>query len=76
VDGVATTSTPIDFDSSTDLIWSNGRWDAVATITVDTPELHTVSLWGREDGFAADKIVITASGVAPTGTGPAESPQE
>lgn len=37
---------------------------------------HTLNIWMREDGFIADKIVVTSSAsYTPTGTGPAESPQ-
>lgn len=44
-------------------------------VTVASPGVHTVSLWGFEDGMRVDKIVIT-QGSAPTGTGAAESPQQ
>ncbi|MES2697859.1 MAG: chitobiase/beta-hexosaminidase C-terminal domain-containing protein [Verrucomicrobiota bacterium] len=37
--------------------------------------LHTITIWMREDGMIVDKIVVKNSSTAPTGTGPAESPQ-
>jgi hypothetical protein len=37
--------------------------------------IHTVHLYGREDGFRADKIVVSTSATSPTGNGPAESAQ-
>jgi endo-1,4-beta-D-glucanase Y len=45
------------------------------SVTVSSPGVHTVSLWGYEDGVRIDKVVIT-QGAAPTGLGPAESPQQ
>jgi hypothetical protein len=44
-------------------------------IAVNTTGQHIVSLWAREDGFCADKIVVSTSATPPTGNGPAESPQ-
>ncbi len=44
-------------------------------ITVNTTGVHTVRLWGFEDGMHVDKIVIT-KGAGPSGTGPAESPRQ
>jgi hypothetical protein len=45
------------------------------TITVSSSGIHTVHLWPREDGFRADKIVINTSATAPSGVGPAQSPE-
>jgi len=45
------------------------------TVTVSTTGIHTVNVWGREDGFRLDKIVINKSATAPSGTGPAQSPR-
>jgi glucose/arabinose dehydrogenase len=57
--------------------WSRNTIDGVvATINVPTVGVHTLNLWMREDGFVADKILLTtANGFTPTGTGPAESPR-
>ncbi len=57
--------------------WSNSTMDAaVATFNVAAAGVHTVNLWMREDGFIADKILLTTnSAYAPTGTGPVESPR-
>jgi len=52
-----------------------------ATIDVATTGIHTVNLWMREDGFSADRILLTTNasyaGVSEAGTmiGPAESAQ-
>jgi hypothetical protein len=44
------------------------------TITVSTAGVHTIQLFMREDGFFADKIVLsTSSSYTPSGLGPAES---
>lgn len=44
------------------------------TISVSTTGLHTIIVWGREDGARIDKIVVSSSSTAPSGNGPAESP--
>jgi hypothetical protein len=45
-------------------------------VEVTNTGTHTVSLWMREDGFLADKIILTTDAAfTPTGTGPAESQQ-
>ncbi|MEZ4702814.1 MAG: PKD domain-containing protein [Rhodothermales bacterium] len=58
--------------------WTNGRLDGTdATITVDTPGIHTVHVWMAEDGASVDKIILsTDAGFAPEGIGPAESPRD
>ncbi len=38
--------------------------------------LHTITIWMREDGAIVDKLAVTTSSTAPTGTGPAESPRQ
>ncbi len=45
------------------------------TVTVNSTGLHTVSVWGREDGFRLDKVVVNKSATAPSGNGPAQSPR-
>jgi hypothetical protein len=47
-------------------------WRSVSLGSV-TAGIHTINVWGREDGFRLDKIVINTSSTAPTGAGPAES---
>jgi glucose/arabinose dehydrogenase/methionine-rich copper-binding protein CopC len=55
------------------LTWSSGGPNP-ATITVPSAGVHTVNVWGREDGFVLDRLVIAEQGEAtPTGEGPAES---
>ena len=46
-----------------------------ATITVNTPGVHMVNFWMREDGFRFDKIILTKSSSTFSETGPAESPR-
>lgn len=45
------------------------------TLSVTTTGSHVVSVWASEDGFCADKIVISAEATLPSGAGPAESPR-
>ncbi len=48
--------------------------NSLCTIAVPSAGIHTVSLWMREDGFSADKIVLTTDPTyVPTGLGPPES---
>ncbi|MBN1171152.1 MAG: hypothetical protein JXA67_03180 [Micromonosporaceae bacterium] len=54
----------------TDLVWAS------KTVTIDSPGIHSVHIWGREDSFMLDKIVINKSSTAPEGLGPEESPLE
>ena len=58
--------------------WTRATLDGVnATVSVSTTGVHTVNLWMREDGFVADKVLLTTNAsFTPTGTGPAESPRE
>jgi hypothetical protein len=60
---------------TTALSWRKTTLDgANATINVTTPGLHTINIWMREDGFQADKILLTTSAAfTPSGAGPAES---
>jgi hypothetical protein len=57
---------------------SNGAYAWVAdTVTVSSPGVHTINLFMREDGFIADKILLTTdSGYTPSGLGPNESPRQ
>ena len=59
----------------TSLAWLNQTMDGpVATITVATTGVHTLNLWMREDGFVADKLLITTNAnYSPSGNGPLES---
>jgi oligosaccharide reducing-end xylanase len=45
------------------------------TISIGSTGLHTVNVYGREDGFRFDKIIVNKSASAPTGAGPAQSPR-
>lgn len=56
--------------------WASRRMDGVvATIKVTSAGVHTVNVWMREDGLRLDRLVLTRSGDAPTGAGPAVSPR-
>ena len=57
--------------------WSKSTMDGVvATVNVSSTGVHVVNLWMREDGFVADKIVLTTSdSFVPTGFAPSESPR-
>ena len=62
---------------------TNHRWTNTAyqdperiMFEVDTPGLHTVNIWMREDGSVVDKILVTSNpNYTPTGDGPPESPR-
>jgi hypothetical protein len=57
-------------------VWSNTAEGGRATIEVASPGVHALSLWMREDGFIADKIVVTTNpDYTPTDDGPPESPR-
>ena len=42
-------------------------------IVVNTPGLHTLNIWMREDGVKVDKMILTQASTAPNGIGPAQS---
>jgi hypothetical protein len=80
IDGVVpATATRIDgaptFNIATGWNWvGNIQGDTRASLNVDTAGIHTISLYMREDGFNADKLILTTDAAfTPTGTGPAES---
>lgn len=58
--------------------WTRKTVDGpVATLTIDTPGIHTVNLWMREDGAIVDRLLLTPDATfVPTGVGPAASPHE
>ena len=56
--------------------WASRRMDgAIATIEVTSAGVHTVNVWMREDGLRLDRLVLTMSDTAPSGSGPAVSPR-
>lgn len=57
------------------LSWTRNTIDGpVATIQVSSAGVHEINLWMREDGFSADKLVLTkSSAFVPSGVGPQES---
>jgi hypothetical protein len=57
-------------------VWSNSATNGRATFDIPAPGVHTLNIWVREDGFIADKIVVTTNpDYTPTGDGPPESPR-
>jgi hypothetical protein len=52
----------------------SGTWGwRSQTFTITSAGLHTISVYGREDGFRIDKIVVNTAASAPSGNGPNES---
>ena len=58
--------------------WTRATMDGpVATLNITSAGVHTISLFMREDGFRADKLLLTNNnGFTPTGLGPSESPRQ
>jgi hypothetical protein len=55
--------------------WGNSPAGNSGPMVVNTPGLHVINVWMREDGFAVDKILLTShASFTPTGLGPTESP--
>lgn len=79
LDGVAVSSAANikGFNPDKQWVWEN-RFSSASRITINIPSAgpHTLNLWMREDGFFADKIVLTTDPTfVPKGFGPAESPR-
>ncbi len=58
----------------------SNRWEKYESswkIMVDTPGVHTLNIWAREDGIVSHRIYLTtqAGESNPSGWGPAESPR-
>ena len=72
---VPSTSDNIETNTFNTWVWiRDSRDGGRATLNVSTTGLHTFSLYMREDGFTADKIVLTTdANYVPSGAGPAES---
>lgn len=75
LDGVATASADRMNGFSSSWAWSKGTLDGTpATVLVTNTGLHIVNLWMREDGFIADRLLLTTNGnYTPSGNGPAGS---
>jgi hypothetical protein len=57
--------------------WRDGGTSSRATLDVPDAGYHTISIFMREDGFFADKLVLTTdAGYTPTGLGPDETGRE
>ncbi len=78
LDGVAVPSADRITGFTTGLSWARNTIDSpIATLPVNQAGLHAVNLWMREDGFSADKIVLTTNPYfRPFGNGPVESDLE
>ena len=55
--------------------WQNSYNGNATVINVSSAGEHTLNVWMREDYTVVDKIVVSTSSIAPSGWGPAESPQ-
>ncbi|MGF1632303.1 MAG: fibronectin type III domain-containing protein [Phycisphaerae bacterium] len=75
LDGVLLASSDRMSGFQTSFSWRKSTMDrARATIVIPAAGTYTINLWMREDGFVADKVLLTtSSGYNPSGTGPAES---
>src|SRR5262245_46673217 len=78
IDGAAIASADRINGFTASFSWRRTTLDSVnATLSVTSTGVHTINLWMREDGFVADKVLLTTNAsFTPTGTGPAESPRE
>lgn len=63
---------------TTSYAWTRATLDGpVASLSITSAGVHTISLFMREDGFRADKLLLTTNNnYTPSGTGPAESPRQ
>ena len=79
--GVIATADRLNSFTDTGYTWHNNTMDAGAACTFDVPTVgvHTVNLWMREDGFTADRLLLTTTANymtnGNTAAGPAESNQ-
>jgi hypothetical protein len=74
--GVQITGAPTFNTTAWNWVGLNSAGARVA-VEVPTAGVHTVNLFMREDGFLADKIILTTDvAFTPTGQGPAESQQD
>jgi hypothetical protein len=78
LDGAAIASADRITGLTADYGWVNGTIDGqIATLVIDTPGVHTVNLWMREDGAIVDRLLLTRDvAFTPTGVGPAASPRQ
>jgi uncharacterized repeat protein (TIGR03803 family) len=54
--------------------WTNEQTGTSTNIIIETPGLHVINVWVRQDSFAFDKFLLTDNtNYVPTGFGPAES---
>jgi len=73
LDGVLTTRLT-GFPGGQGYVWGNTAVGDSGPITVNSTGNHTINVWMREDGFVADRILLTSdNGFTPSGFGPAES---
>jgi Gylcosyl hydrolase family 115 C-terminal domain/TNFR/NGFR cysteine-rich region len=70
IDGAA--ASQYNFNSQAN-VWA---WASGQPFTVNTTGVHLVKLYAREDGFRADKIVVSTNASSPGGSGPPESPMQ
>ena len=73
LDGALTT--PLTgFQAGQGYMWANTTFGGGGPMTVSSAGNHIINVWMREDGFVADKILLTSdSSFVPSGVTPAES---
>ncbi len=65
------------FPQGAGFFWSSTTLDgnSRATLVVDSPGVHQLNVWMREDGFLLDKVLLVSDpNYVPSGVGPAERP--
>jgi hypothetical protein len=73
LDGALTTRLT-GFPGGQGYVWGNTAVGDSGPITVNSTGNHIINIWMREDGFVADKILLTSDNAyTPTSFGPAES---
>jgi hypothetical protein len=73
LDGALTTRLT-GFPGGQGYVWGNTAVGDSGPITVSSTGNHVINVWMREDGFVADRILLTSDiGYAPSGFGPTES---
>jgi len=75
IDGTLAGATALQGFPAGGWVWSNTtRGAGNASVQVNSPGVHTIDVWMREDGFEFDALVFTQnSDYQPTGMGPAEN---
>ncbi|MGE0301060.1 MAG: Ig-like domain-containing protein, partial [Thermoleophilia bacterium] len=75
---VQAASSNVSSESFNNWVWFRTRTSSpTARIEVPSAGVHTVNVWGREDGITIDRILLTTdTNYTPAGNGPAESARD